>query len=42
MTLIASTVDQVEMTNLVGKLLLLLREGVGNFGWTVVVFTIIL
>lgn len=42
MTLIASTVDQVEMTNLVGKLLLLLRAGVGNFGWTVVVFTIIL
>ncbi|MGN0765880.1 MAG: YidC/Oxa1 family membrane protein insertase [Christensenellales bacterium] len=42
MTLLASTVDQVEMTNLVGKLLLLLREGVGNFGWTVVVFTIIL
>ncbi|MGN0796704.1 MAG: YidC/Oxa1 family membrane protein insertase [Christensenellales bacterium] len=42
MTLLASTVEQVEMTNLVGKLLLLLREGIGNFGWTVVVFTIIL
>ncbi len=43
MTLLASTADQVTMTNWVGKLLLALHNSVGSsFGWTVVVFTIIL
>lgn len=31
-----------EMTNIVGKALLALYNGIGDFGWTVVVFTLIL
>lgn len=35
-------VDAPTMTNWIGKLLLSLSDGIGNFGWTVVVFAIIL
>lgn len=31
-----------EMTNIIGKFILVLYNAIGNFGWTVVVFTIIL
>lgn len=31
-----------ELTNLIGKLIYWMYEGIGNFGWTVVVFTIVL
>lgn len=39
-TLIASTAP--ELTNIIGKFMNVLYEGIGNFGWTVVVFTLIL
>ncbi len=37
-----NTLLSAEMTNLVGKLLLELYEKIGDFGWTVVVFTLLL
>ena len=42
MTILANSADQVVMTNWIGKFLLMLHDSIGNFGWTVVVFTIIL
>lgn len=37
-----NTLLSAEMTNLIGKLLLALYNGIGDFGWTVVVFTVLL
>ena len=34
--------SEPELTNWIGKLIYALYNGIGNFGWTVVVFTIIL
>lgn len=38
----AEAVTKPELTNIVGKFLLILREGVGDFGWTVVLFAVLL
>lgn len=37
-----NTLLSAEMTNLVGKFLLVLYNAIGDFGWTVVVFTVLL
>lgn len=38
----AEAVVKPELTNIVGKLLLVLRDGIGDFGWTVVLFSVLL
>lgn len=40
--LIAIFINAPELTNPIGKLIYWMYEGIGNFGWTVVVFTIAL
>ena len=37
-----NTLLSAEMTNLIGKFLLVLYNAIGDFGWTVVVFTLLL
>ena len=36
------TANAPELTNLIGKFIYIMYNAIGNFGWTVVVFTIIL
>ena len=36
------TANAPELTNFIGKFIYIMYNAIGNFGWTVVVFTIIL